>query len=386
MKSLSIQSLPVINRQFHKYFPQAKLQELLEAAQPRHYHYKLNYCGLVLGLFMAYLTRISGLRDLTARHGRLLGTHNFSSLSHALGSGVMVAWVRAMCAVLAPLGGPPPQAALIALDSMAVTLPATQRHKCKKFNDKTVGGGVIWAFLLQATGKFCPVQVLRVVQGAWHDAYQMRSLSLVAQGPIYLMDRGFYALDLLERWLKEQVQFIVRVKTGKNLLYEPILPLSPPRRLGSLSLEWDGLAQLGGPQAKVHPLVRLVYARRANGELLVLASNQWLWSAPQILAAYQKRWQIELYHKLLKDTLGLAHLYNFSQNGLEVQIYVALMMAALIFLACRSGKEPVLVVKAMRRTFQQWRRQLGLGTAWRRNSCIRPRSTKRKSRARVKNH
>jgi hypothetical protein len=385
MKSLSLQSLPLINRQFHKYFPQAKLQEMLAAAQPRHYRYKLNYCGLVLGLFLAYLTRLSGLRELTQRHGRVLGTHNFSSLSHALGSEVLVAWVRALFAVLAPVGGPPPKAALVALDSMAVTLPKTQRHQCKKFNDKTVGGGVIWAFLLQATGKLCPVQVLRVVQGAWHDAAQMRSVPLIAQGPLYLMDRGFYALDLLERWCQEQVQFIVRVKTGKQLLYEPILPLSPPRRLGTLILHWDGLAQLGGPQAKVHPLVRLVYAQRADGELLVLASNQWLWSAGQILAAYQKRWQIELYHKLLKDTLGLAHLYNFSQNGLEVQLYAALMMAALLFLACRAGQEPVWVVQAMRRRLQQWRRQLGLGNAWRRNSCIRPRSTKRKSRAGTQN-
>lgn len=385
MKSLSLASLPSLNAQFHKYFPKATLQKLWHQVQPHKYHYQLHYTALVPCLFLAYLARISGLRDLTERHGPLLGTLNFSSLSPALGCPVMVALVHAMFDLLAPLGGPPPEGALIALDSMALTLPKTQRHRCKKINNKTVGGGVIWGFRITAAVGVCPVQVLRMVSGAWHDAGQMRTLELIARGPVYLMDRGFYALHLLERWLSQRVYFIVRVKTGEKLIYEPLRPCSAPRRVGALSLEWDGMAKLGGPRAKAHPVVRLLVARLASGEKLVLATNMWSWSATRILAAYKQRWQIELFHKLLKDALGLAHLYNFSQRGLEVQLYAALMLAVLLFLAMASESNQTRVVALMRQCLRLLRQRLGLGTPWRRNSCIRSRCKKRRSRAKAVN-
>ena len=58
---------------------------------------------------------------------------------------------------------------LVALDSMAVTLPKTQRHNLKKYNNKTVGGGVLWAYMIESAKGTCPVKILRVLQGAMDE-------------------------------------------------------------------------------------------------------------------------------------------------------------------------------------------------------------------------
>lgn len=49
---------------------------------------------------MAYLARASGPRQMTARHSGLLGTTNYSSLSHALSRAVTALFVAALRAVL----------------------------------------------------------------------------------------------------------------------------------------------------------------------------------------------------------------------------------------------------------------------------------------------
>lgn len=366
MKSLPLCILPQLCTLFHKYFPQKCQDQLWRQCQPLGYDYQIKPGGLVLGLMMAYLARASGLRQLTERHGELIGTTQFSSLSPALSRPVTLLFVRALRATLEEFWTPGPLA-LVALDSMALTLKKGYRHRCQSFNGSAVGGGVIWAFLIDAAAGVCPVKLLDLVQGAWSDVKQMRKLPLLSVGPLYLMDRGFYALDLLEQWLGAGVHFIVRVKRGR-LRYDPLCTLSPPRKLGSLTLEWDGLAWLGAPTAKHRPRVRLVVARLASGEELILASDQWLWSAEQILAAYKKRWQIERFHKLLKDALGLSHLYNFSATGLEVQLQAALLLAVLAYLGeTPQAGEAVIVV--MRRAVRGLRRQLGLDTPWRRNAC-----------------
>jgi len=85
---------------------------------------------------------------------------------------------------------------LVAIDSMPADLASTLRHGCARITRTTVGGGVLWAFTLNAARGVNPVRLLKVIEGAWSDAPLMADVELIAEGPIYLMDRGFYAIDL----------------------------------------------------------------------------------------------------------------------------------------------------------------------------------------------
>jgi hypothetical protein len=322
------------------------------------------------------------LRAIARRCGPLLATTNFSSICHALRRPSALAFLRRMVGHLEGWHRSGAKEVLEAIDGMAVTLPKTRRHRCKKSNNATVGGGVVWAYMINAVNGVCPVKVLKLVQGAWHDTQVMRSVELIAQGPVYLMDRGFYAFDLLERWLAQQVRFIVRVREH-DLVYEVLRTLSQPRRIGSKRLTLDALVRLGGPNAKVHPVVRLIITELPSGERLILATERLKWSAERVLAAYRKRWHIERFHRFLKDTLGLAHLYSFDQSGITFLLLVALLLALLLFLAATDPHgETILILRAM---FKALREALGLDTPWKRNTYT-PRRAKKSATKKPRNH
>lgn len=328
---------------------------------------------MVRALMMAFVLRLSGLRDIVDRFGPMLGTSNFSSLSSALRRVDARAFVGGLIQTLG-FHHKPRRDDLVAIDAMAVTLPRTQRHACKKLNNNTVGGGVVWCYRIAARNRGCPVQLLDVIQGAWHDSKVMRKIALIAHGPVYLMDRGFYAFDLLIRWMDEQVRFIVRARRH-GLIYQTLRTISCPRRFGTLTILEDVVARLGGEQAKAHPEVRLITALLVSGEKLTVITSEMDWSAERVLEAYKKRWHIERFHKFLKDTLGLAHLYSFGQKGIEFLTLTVLLLAMVLLESAVVGAD--MVIDALHQILRALRRTAGLSTPWKRNTVSRTRAKKK---------
>jgi hypothetical protein len=340
-------------------------QSLWEKAEPRAYKFTVLPGVLVQSFLIAFAARLSGLRAVAERCHELLGTKAFNTVSDALRRASSLTFVQAMVAELETLHNPGREE-LLALDSMALTLPKTQRHQCKKYNNRTVGGGVVWAYMIEAARNTCPIKVLKVVEGAWCDSRVMRDVSLRPAGPVYLMDRGFYAFKLLQKWLDEEVRFIVRARQ-RSLVYETIKMLSAPRRVGAMRLTLDAIVRLGAERADAHPVVRLIRVCLASGEELILATDRLTWSAERVLASYKKRWHIERFHRFLKDAMGLSHLYSFDQEGIAFLLYTALLGAILLFFADENPSGETILI--LRRLLKALRAALGLGTPWRRNSC-----------------
>jgi hypothetical protein len=357
------------------------LKELWDDIEPRKYPHTITASALVESFLLAFVMRLSGLRAVTARCCHRLKTHNFSSLSHALSRLSSLAFVQAMVGILETTHEPGCDD-LVGIDGMAVTLPKTQRHRCKKYNHRTVGGGVVWTYMINAAAGVTPIKVLKVIEGAWHDSKIMRGVTLIRNGPIYLMDRGFYALEVLQKWIGEKVRFIVRVKE-KNLVYKIVRTVSKPRMIGNKRLELDAIVRLGGAQAKAHPTVRMLIAVLPSGEKLILATDRWKWSAERVLEAYRKRWHIERFHRFLKDTIGLAHLYSFGQSGITFLLYTALLLALLLYFAASNlSGETIAILRTMLKTVRQ---ALGLCTLWKRNTFTPRRSKKKKTQGQQKN-
>lgn len=342
---------------------------MLRQAEPRRYVETITPWALIQTFMLAYVARLSGLRAVCESCGRQLQTDNFSSLSHALRRRAALALVKLLVGRL-ETSHVPGREELVPVDGMAYTLPKTRRHRCKKFNDKTVGGGVVWAFMVNAAAGVCPVKVLKVIEGAWCDSKVMRTVALLARGPVYVMDRGFYALDVLEKWLSEGVRFVIRVRE-RSLRYEVITQAGRRRRMGNKTIVLDAVARLGVASAKSRPVVRLVIAELPSGEKLILASDRMGWSAERILEAYRQRWHIERFHRFLKDALGLAHAYSFHQGGMMFLLHTALLLSLLLLLAEPGRAETIM---RLRQSLKALRGPLGLGTPWRRNSCVRVRA------------
>jgi len=319
---------------------------------------------------IAFVLGLPGLRAVAARGANGLGGCNHSALSHAVRRLSSVRMVQALLAGLAPQQTPG-RRDLVAIDSMPLTLPATLRHGCARISRTTVGGGVLWAFALNAERGVNPVRILKVIEGAWHDSCLMDDVALEADGPIYLMDRGFYAIDLAARWAEQGVRFIVRAKLT-HLRYDVEWTMGLPRRAGALRITEDAIVRLGGADRKARrkacPRVRLVRAILPTGEELILVSGMLGESAEFLLKTYRQRWQIERFHYYLKETLGLAHLYSFQQNGLAFLVHVAVLLCVLLLLAADADGPSGLTVDRLRAILNSLRRACGVYGLWRRNT------------------
>ena len=126
---------------------------------------------------------------------------------------------------------------------------------------------------------------------------------------------------------------------------------------------------LGRPDRKGRPLARLVRATLRSGEELILVSGMLGASADYLLKTYRQRWQIERFHFYLKETLGLAHLYSFQQNGLAFLVQVAVLISVLLLL-CGAGGLPdkCLTVDRLTAALKALREESGLFGLWRRNT------------------
>ena len=241
------------------------------AVEPRRYRRAIDPTGLIKAFMMALVLGLPGLRAVACRGSELLSGCNHSALSHAIRRANSLKLVEAVLSRLMA-GGAPRRRDVVAIDSMPLTLPATRQHGCARITRPTVGGGVLWAFTLNAARGVNPVRILKLIEGAWSDAPLMAEVELSADGPIYLMDRGFYAIDLVARWIGRQVRFIVRAKRTK-IRYDVLRRLGPARRTGALRITEDALVRLGCKDRRVRPVARLVRAILPTGEEMILVSG-----------------------------------------------------------------------------------------------------------------
>jgi len=88
--------------------------------------------------------------------------------------------------------------------------------------------------------------------------------------------------------------------------------------------------------------MRLVIVRRTkpdgSPEELWLITDRLDLDADLVALAYRFRWTVELFFRWLKCILGCRHLISNSENGVTIQLYVALIASLLI--ALNTGRKP----------------------------------------------
>lgn len=377
-----------LRSEFQRFFPSHTREALLCEAAPGHYPRKVEPWQLLFVILESYLRLASGLRSIVERHGEALGTVQISTLSYAIASKVFCRLARLALDSLSMPDSAYSKTDIVVLDSMAVSLPKTRRHNCAKMNNKTVGGGVLWGFCITAARTWCPVQIYSIMEGAWHDGTVMRKVKLLSRGPLYIMDQGFYIIDLAWDWMDKEVRFLVRVRahefnyTEVGRLGEPgrklraKVNLRGPKRQAVVI--FDGIATLGTEKRRgKRPTVRLLVLELTNGtktEKLILASSELRLDAQKMLDLYGRRWEVEEFHRVLKRSIGLAHLYSFRQSGIEALLVCAALLATLLWMSQQEndskthGNAKSKIPQLLRRLLKEARAILGLEAPWRPNT------------------
>ena len=99
----------------------------------------------------------------------------------------------------------------------------------------------------------------------------------------------------------------------------------------------DRIGFLPGRQAKnrknpMQGAVREIVVTMATGGTLRIFSNDLDAPAKEIADLYKRRWQIELFFRVMKQTLKITHFIGRSENAVRIQIAVALIAFLLLTL------------------------------------------------------
>jgi len=146
----------------------------------------------------------------------------------------------------------------------------------------------------------------------------------------YVFDLGYYDYAWWAKLDQAGCRIVTRFKTNTPLRQARDMPLEP----GSSVLS-DRIGFLPGRQAKsrknpMQVAVREVVVMTETGKRLRVLSNDLDAPAQQIAELYKRRWQIELFFRLMKQTLKITCFLGRSENAVRIQIAAALVAFLLL--------------------------------------------------------
>lgn len=170
----------------------------------------------------------------------------------------------------------------------------------------------------------------------------------------YLTDRGYEEFSLFNAIVAAGSSYVCRVRNDHHFEVERAQDSTPESQSAGISEEVFG--RMGSPKSKriEHPqhlqrriVVRLVAHPKRGGQRrtsgtqdLVLVTNLLDVPAEVIVLLYRFRWLIELFFRWLKCVLSCRHLVSQSENGIQIQMYCALIACLLIQLAAGRDVRP----------------------------------------------
>ena len=162
---------------------------------------------------------------------------------------------------------------------------------------------------------------------------------LVQPGGFYVVDRGYADYELFQALHDLPCRFLARVQYNAAYEVQEERPVAAAAQAAGVRRDCL-IRRLGTPHHT--PLLpqpfRVVLVAsgktRADGaeDLLVLVTNALELEAELVALAYRWRWAVELFFRWLKCVLGCRHLLSQSENGVRLQVYVAIIASLLISL------------------------------------------------------
>ena len=174
---------------------------------------------------------------------------------------------------------------------------------------------------------------------AGHASEQSEWRRLVQPGGFYVVDRGYTDSTLFQDLHDVPCRFLARVPHHAAYEVQEERPLSAAAQAAGVRRDCL-IGRLGtAHQSRLLPQpfrVVLVASGKTRGggtpDLLVLVTNRLDLDAELVAVAYRFRWAVELFFRWLKCVLGCWHLLSQSENGVRLQVYVAIIASLLISL------------------------------------------------------
>lgn len=170
---------------------------------------------------------------------------------------------------------------------------------------------------------------------------------------LYIMDRGYAKYSLLQEILNGKSSFVCRIRD--NAVFQEIQNNPLSEKAQSQGILFDKIVALGDKTShtkltpirliavKCTPNIKLHHTVRGGpeqGEQLWIATDRFDLDTETITTIYQRRWTVEIFFRFFKHVLGCRHLLSYCENGIELQVYAAIIACMLISLW--TGRKPTL--------------------------------------------
>jgi len=172
--------------------------------------------------------------------------------------------------------------------------------------------------------------MIRYSAAAANDSQFLKEVFL-PKGSILVFDRGYHDYKTLNRFANDNITWVTRRR--KQLTYKV---LQVYKKTDDETIISDERIELGW-RSGTKVTARLVrYKDVASSELYEFISNNFRMKATTIAGLYQKRWQIELLFKCMKQNYPLKYFLGDSENAIQIQIWCSLI-ADLILKIVKKG-------------------------------------------------
>ena len=153
------------------------------------------------------------------------------------------------------------------------------------------------------------------------------------QDNVFVFDRGVSSREAFNNLDKNNFLFVTRLKdrTKYHVLEETGTAL--PLEVGNLNVLSDQKVFLYKTRGILveHPL-RMIRAVNSKGKEFMFLTNVFDLPCEQILEIYKRRWDIEVFFRFLKQELNLRHFLSMNKNGLQIMLYMTMIVAMLVLI------------------------------------------------------
>lgn len=165
---------------------------------------------------------------------------------------------------------------------------------------------------------------------------------------IYIIDRGLQSTRTMKDFTQKNIRFVIRARENrKNEEIKSLIKENQDLDIGENLLIQDSIIKLytGLPvnnkqgnihyrEEKVENHFRLVVVKSKEQpeKVFWFITNDFELTAKEVADYYRRRWDIEVFFRFMKQELNVSHLVSLSKNGIEVMIYMTLIVAMLVLI------------------------------------------------------
>ncbi len=171
---------------------------------------------------------------------------------------------------------------------------------------------------------------VRFTSAATHDSFMLKHDTL-NDGKIIAMDRAYINYDKFEQLSQRGVIYVTKMKKSLNYTVLEECMWQTPEGLTEVSVKHVTFSKrIKGGEALTHHARIITYADERKRRLVSLLTNDMDFDPSEIIAIYNKRWEIELLFMQIKQNFPLKYFYGESANAIKIQIWVTLIANLLL--------------------------------------------------------